>query len=99
MGGGGWGRHGCGDDDGGGGEWCGGVKKVENGFNARNRNLETNHAAQTVVNDISPSLLIKTRDPASELPLNCSPILLWNPFEMSIVGGDRTGAAFWSAYV
>lgn len=75
------------------------MKQVENGFNARNRNLEINHAAQTVANDISPSLLTKTRDPASESPLNCSPILLWNLFEMSIIGGGRTGAAFWSAYV
>lgn len=52
------------------------MKQVENRFNARNRNLETNHAAQTVANDISPSFLTKTCDSASELLLNCSSQLL-----------------------
>lgn len=41
-----------------------------------NRNLKTNHAVQTVANDITPYFLTKTRDSSSELPLNCSPISL-----------------------
>lgn len=41
-----------------------------------NHNLKTNHAVQTVANDIPSYFVTKTCDSSFELPLNCSPISL-----------------------